>query len=176
MLQTGTNSIIVLMFVESQRVHIHGLSGKFPNVQNSPPLRRPSGARQVLLSSNEFGELRRENRIALSCLVIVQCFFMWSQVWRVWRFSRDKKMSVFHEQRICVKFCVKNGKSVTETFEMLKIAFGEEAMCRTQTYEWWKRFKEGRTSVDDDPRSGRPSTSKTDDNVANFWCVVDRAF
>ena len=53
------------------------------------------------------------------------------------------------------------GKSVTATFEMLKIAFGEEAMCRTQTYEWRKRFKEGRTSVDDDPHSGRPSTSKT---------------
>lgn len=49
---------------------------------------------------------------------------------------------------------------------MLKIAFREEAMCRTQTCEWWKRFKEVRTSVDDDPRSGRPSTSKTDDNVA----------
>jgi transposase len=75
-------------------------------------------------------------------------------------------MSVFHEQRICVKFCVKIGKSVTETFEMLKIAFGEVDICRTQTYEWWKRFKEGRTSVDDDPRSGRPSMSKTDDNVA----------
>jgi len=42
-----------------------------------------------------------------------------------------------------VKFCVKIGNSVTETFEMLKIAFGEEAMCRTQTYEWWKHFKEG---------------------------------
>jgi hypothetical protein len=51
-------------------------------------------------------------------------------------------MSVFHEQRICVKFFVNIGKSVTETFEMLKMAFGEEAMCRTQTYEWWKRFKE----------------------------------
>jgi hypothetical protein len=44
-------------------------------------------------------------------------------------------MSVFHEQRICVKFCVKVRKSVTETFEILKIAFEEEAMCRTQTYE-----------------------------------------
>ena len=55
---------------------------------------------------------------------------------------------------------------------MLKIAFGEEAMCRTQTYEWWKRFKEGRTSVDDDPRSGRPSTSKTDDNVAKVREVI----
>ena len=81
-------------------------------------------------------------------------------------------MSVFHEQRICVKFCVKIGKSVTETSEMMKIAFGEEATCSTQTYEWWKRFKEGRTSVDDDPRSGRPSTSKTDDNVEKVREVI----
>ena len=28
------------------------------------------------------------------------------------------------------------GKSVTETFEKLKIVFGEETMCRTQAYEW----------------------------------------
>ena len=81
-------------------------------------------------------------------------------------------MSVFHEQRICVKFCVKIGKSVTETFEMLKIAFGEDAMCRTQTYKLWKRLKEGRTSVDGDPRSGRPSTSKTDDDVAKVRKVI----
>ena len=45
-------------------------------------------------------------------------------------------------------------------------------MGRTQKYEWWKRFKEGRTSADDDPRSGRPSTSKTDDNVANVREVI----
>ena len=50
-----------------QSVKIHELSGKFPNVQNSPPLPRPSGARQVLVSSNEFDELRCEKHIALSC-------------------------------------------------------------------------------------------------------------
>ena len=81
-------------------------------------------------------------------------------------------MSVFHEQRICVKFYVKIGKSVTVTFEMLKIAFGEEAMCRTQTYEWWKCFTEGRNLVDDDQRSGQPSTSKTDDNAAKVREVI----
>ena len=63
-------------FAVETHTDIHGLFGKFPNDQNSPPLRRPSRARQVLLSSNEFGELSRENRIALSCLVIVLCFFM----------------------------------------------------------------------------------------------------
>ena len=67
---------------------------------------------------------------------------------------------------------MKIGKSVTETSEMLKIAFGEEAMCSTQTYEWWKRFKEGRTSIDNDPRSGRPLTSKTDDNVEKVREVI----
>ena len=63
--------------IRARHMHyINGLSGKSPIVQNSSPLRRPSGARQVLLSSNEFDELRRENLIALSCLIIVLCFFM----------------------------------------------------------------------------------------------------
>jgi hypothetical protein len=53
----------------ANNVDIHGLSGKFPNVQNSLPLRRPSGVWQV-------HELRCANNIALSCLVIVLCFFM----------------------------------------------------------------------------------------------------
>jgi len=67
---------------------------------------------------------------------------------------------------------VKIGKSVTERFETLKIAFREEAMGRIQKYEWWTRFKEGRTSVDDDPHSGWPSASKTDNNVAKVHEVI----
>jgi len=35
-------------------------------------------------------------------------------------------------------------------------------MSRTQCFEWYRRFKTGRTAVDEDPRIGRPSTS-TDD-------------
>lgn len=47
------------------------------------------------------------------------------------------------------------GISFTGTFELLKIDLWDEAMGQAQTYEWQKRFKEGRTSVDGDPRSGR---------------------
>jgi hypothetical protein len=54
---------------------------------------------------------------------------------------------------------VLNWENPLEMFEMLK---GSEALGRTQMHEWWKRFKDGQTSTDDDPRSGRLSVSKTD--------------
>ena len=38
-------------------------------------------------------------------------------------------------------------------------------MSRTRLFEWHRRFKEGREEMEDDRRSGRPSTSKTDENV-----------
>jgi hypothetical protein len=50
---------------------------------------------------------------------------------------------------------------------MLQEAFGDNAMNQSKTFVWYKRFKDGRSSVDDDERSGRPSTSTTPENVAN---------
>jgi len=44
-------------------------------------------------------------------------------------------------------------------------AFKEEALNRTQVFEWFARFKRGEMSVEDHPHSGRPSTSRTDENV-----------
>ena len=38
-------------------------------------------------------------------------------------------------------------------------------MSRTRIFEWHKRFREGRADVEDDPRSGRPTTSRTNENV-----------
>ena len=68
-------------------------------------------------------------------------------------------MDFKHEQRVNIKFCVKLGKSATETLEMLQLAYGDDAMSRSRCFEWHARFKSGRTSVEDDERSGRPSTS-----------------
>ncbi|KAG5329102.1 GVQW3 protein, partial [Acromyrmex heyeri] len=59
------------------------------------------------------------------------------------------------EQRICIKFCFKLEKTCAETIEMLQKAFEDECMGKTQIKEWYKRFKNGRTSVDSDSRSGR---------------------
>jgi hypothetical protein len=59
-----------------------------------------------------------------------------------------------------------------ETSEMLKTAFGNEALEQTQMYKWCKRFKDGRNSTDDDPCPGRLSISKTDKIVAKVREVI----
>jgi len=38
-------------------------------------------------------------------------------------------------------------------------------VSRTSLFEWHRRFKEGRDEVEDDHRSGRSSTSRTEENV-----------
>ena len=43
---------------------------------------------------------------------------------------------------------------------------------KTTVYEWAQRFKSGRVSVDDDPRPGQPSTSRTALNVDRLSALV----
>jgi len=56
----------------------------------------------------------------------------------------------------------------TEAHEMLQKAFKEESLSCTQVFEWFARFKRGTMSVEDHPHSGRPSTSRTIENVKKF--------
>ena len=67
----------------------------------------------------------------------------------------------FREKRACIKFCFKLGKTATECYEMLKTAFGEQVMGRSQTFQWFFWFMARRNSTDDDERSSRPVSSST---------------
>ncbi|UYV82119.1 hypothetical protein LAZ67_21000950 [Cordylochernes scorpioides] len=69
------------------------------------------------------------------------------------------------EQRYAIKFCVRLGKNATETFHMLQKPFKDDCISRSQFGKWHKAFKEGREEVADEPRSGRPTTARTDENV-----------
>jgi len=55
---------------------------------------------------------------------------------------------------------------------MIRRAYGNEAMSRARCFEWHARFKRGRTSLEDDERSGRPSTSSTPKNVETIRRLV----
>ena len=54
------------------------------------------------------------------------------------------------EQRVNIKFCVKLGKSASETFDMIRHVYGNETMRRARCFEWHECIKSGRTSLDDD--------------------------
>jgi HTH domain in Mos1 transposase len=76
------------------------------------------------------------------------------------------------EQRCAIKFCVKLGESASVTFEELKQAYGEHSLSQTQVFRWHKSFLEGREHVEDEHRSGRLSTSKTDENIERVNTLV----
>jgi len=76
------------------------------------------------------------------------------------------------KQRCAIKFCVKLGETGIETFNKLKQAYGEHGLSRSQVFKWYKAFSEGRESIKDEPHSGRPSTSKTDNNVEKVQALV----
>ncbi|UYV71570.1 hypothetical protein LAZ67_8003713 [Cordylochernes scorpioides] len=69
------------------------------------------------------------------------------------------------DQRICIKFCVKNGFKGAEIFCMLHTAYGDAVMSQRRVFKWYKRFKDGREDTADNERSGRPSTSTTPEKV-----------
>ena len=76
------------------------------------------------------------------------------------------------EQRICLKFCIANGISCAESLKMLQKAYGESTLSKTRAYGCYSSFKSGRDVVEDLPRSGRPSTSSTGDNIAKMKEIV----
>ena len=84
----------------------------------------------------------------------------------------DCKTDSLKEQRFAVKFCVKLGKSVTETFPMLNTAYGDVAMKRTACFKWHERSKGGRQSIDDGERPGRPSNLTDDPHVDKINTLV----
>jgi histone-lysine N-methyltransferase SETMAR len=99
--------------------------------------------------------------LVLSARILLIYAFLYRHICVVLRFFFVEMVDV-KEQRVCVKFRFKLGKK----------AFGDDTLGQTKSYDWFNRFKNGRTSVDDDELSGRPSTSTTPENVAKVREVI----
>jgi hypothetical protein len=63
---------------------------------------------------------------------------------------------------------VELGKSRSEVKEISVQVYEDNAMKKTAVYKWVTRISEGRESVTDEERSGRPATRRTEDNTAKI--------
>ena len=82
-----------------------------------------------------------------------------------WQYLLEVRREIAMEQRASIKFCIKLGKTFTKTLEMLRKPYGDRLLSQTAVDEWFKKFKEGRKSLDDDERSGRLASSRMDESV-----------
>jgi hypothetical protein len=76
------------------------------------------------------------------------------------------------EQRVNIKFYVKLGRTPTETYEMFQTVYGDEALNRSDVFQWFKRFKDGREDLQDDARIVRSSAFRNADTIANDGEIV----
>ena len=90
----------------------------------------------------------------------------------IWRIFFTTDMTDSKEQRICIKFCFSLKKIAAETHRMLQQAFRDNAMSQSNAFLWYKCFKDGRTFVDNDEHSGRPTTSTTPENKGKVRKVI----
>ena len=69
-------------------------------------------------------------------------------------------MSQF-EQGANIMFMCRLGKSASETLSALQKVYCDTALKKSAVHNWFSRFKNGQKRLEDDQRSGRPSTSRT---------------
>ena len=56
-----------------------------------------------------------------------------------------------------IRYLVWKGKTPVEIYNEVKTGYGDKAMNRKSVFKWCPEFKNGRTSLHDDQRNGRPS-------------------
>ncbi|GBP86711.1 Putative uncharacterized protein FLJ37770 [Eumeta japonica] len=76
------------------------------------------------------------------------------------------------EHRALIKYFVKKGKTPKEIFEDMVSVLQESAPSYMMVKKWARLFQQGRESCEDDPRTGRPVTVVTEENVRKIEKLV----
>jgi len=76
------------------------------------------------------------------------------------------------KQRGVIRFFWSEGVPGAEIHRRLSAQYWDSALPRRSVYEWIKKFQHGRTSVKDEKKAGRPSTSITDSNVEDARAMI----
>ena len=76
------------------------------------------------------------------------------------------------EYRSVIKFLLKEGCNATVIHKRLVAVYGESAPNYSTVTRWFNEFKRGRRSVEDDPRSGRPSDAVNPTSIAAVEKII----
>jgi len=76
------------------------------------------------------------------------------------------------EIRAVIKYFVLKGLSPTDIQSEFRNTLGDSSPSFSTIKKWAAEFKRGRTSIQDDERSGRPKTATTEENVAKIHNAI----
>jgi len=76
------------------------------------------------------------------------------------------------EFRAVIKFLTKQGKTPQTILEEMSAVYGDSCPGKTMVYKWHSLFKQGRESIEDDPRPGRPVEATSSDIVEKIEKLV----
>jgi hypothetical protein len=89
--------------------------------------------------------------------------YLWFVAWN--KDVCESIMDLSMKQRLAIKFYFKAGKTATETLQMVKAAYRDQALSRLNVFRWYGRFRDGWEDTEDDPRSDRPTECRNENNV-----------
>lgn len=81
-------------------------------------------------------------------------------------------MSEINGLRVCIEFCLKFVKNATKTYAMIQTVFGDVSLSRSVTFQWFKRFENGRQPSEDESCFGRPSISRNNDDMEKICLKI----
>jgi hypothetical protein len=81
-------------------------------------------------------------------------------------------MCTKEEQCGVIRFLWSEGVPRAEIHRRLSAQYGDNALPWRSVYEWIEKFQHVRTSVKDEKRAGRQSTSITDSNVEDARAMI----
>jgi hypothetical protein len=76
----------------------------------------------------------------------------------------EVKVHISVEQRIIIKFLMKEGFKLSEICSRLKRQHGENTLSHVSVYKWSSALKKGREMVENEPHEHQPRTSITGEN------------
>ncbi len=68
----------------------------------------------------------------------------------------------------------RQGKTAPDSHEILHDVFGDEGPSAATVYRWFGYFKAGRTTLEEDPRPGRPPSAVTPESVEAVRSLIEK--